>query len=60
MSDAELRAAVRSFFAARDLAFRHDDRPNLYPDRVAWQKAGARKWQQVTMAEERLRRLVSR
>ncbi len=55
----ELRAAVRSWYAARALAFRHDDRPNLYPSMAAWRKAGEKKWARANARETRVIELVT-
>jgi len=54
-----LRRAVRDWFAARYLAFRHDDRPLFYPSMAAWRKAGAKKWERVRTREERVLELVT-
>ncbi|HUZ01650.1 MAG TPA: hypothetical protein VMU89_14975 [Thermomicrobiaceae bacterium] len=55
----ELRRAVRDWYAARALAFRHDDRPNLYPTMAAWRKAGEKKWQRANAREQRVIELVT-
>ena len=60
MTFRELRRIVRDYFAACELAYRHDDEPYRYASRREWEKAGEKLWRIVSEREQQLRAAVGK